>query len=156
MVASEDVMRLKSRIFAFSSFFRDAIERSSRSSLLDPTDAAETRARGGGFRPSEVLVARFGSLGDGENAAPAEIEAARIRDIFGTGGFVLDRLVRAAAADVLGTDGRPTFDGGGRVDGTLGWNVARLCVVVVVAFPSSSFPSSSFPSSSMPSRAALS
>mmetsp|Transcript_11234 Transcript_11234/g.46886 ORF Transcript_11234/g.46886 Transcript_11234/m.46886 type:complete len:404 (-) Transcript_11234:456-1667(-) len=150
-VASEDVMRLKSRIFAFSSFRRDAIERVSRSSLLDPTDAAETRAKGGGCFRSEVLVARFGSLGDGENAAPAEIEAARIRDIFGTGGFVLDRLVRAtataAAADVLGTDGRPTLSGGGRVDGTFGWSVARLCIVV--AFPSSS-------SSSMPSRAALS
>ena len=119
MVASEDVMRLKSRIFAFSSFFRDAIERSSRSSLLDPTDAAETRAKGGGCFRSEVLVTRFGSLGDGENAAPAEIEAARIRDIFGTGGFVLDRLVlpaTAATADVLGTDGRPTLNGGGSLN----------------------------------------
>ena len=110
MVASEDVMRLKSRIFAFSSFSRDAIERSSRSSLLDPTSKAETRAKGGrSFLPSEVLGgSRFGSFGDGENAAATEIEAARIRDIFGTGGFVLDRLVLPRDGDALGRprDGR--------------------------------------------------
>ena len=129
-------MRLKSRIFAFSSFSRDAIARPSRSSLLDPTSKAETRAKGGrSFLPSEVLGgSRFGSFGDGENAATTEIEAARIRDIFGTGGFVLDRLVLPATAatrsDVLGTDGRPTLNGGGSLHverrTSNGWSVARL------------------------------
>ena len=86
-------MRVNARILTLSSFSRVAIERSSRSSRLEPMTDTETRVTDGAgvFAGVRAKDRRDG----GENIVAAEIEAARIRDIFGTGGFELDRRDRS-------------------------------------------------------------